>query len=132
MSVAIAWFRRDLRLTDNPALEDARAAADVVIPVYIHAPDEEGPWPPGAASRWWLHRSLSALATSLGKRGSGLVSASPEGWRNVLRRGKRFLARRPVVRRGLGADCGGASARPVHPLERGRRHQRCSKRQFRT
>jgi len=73
MSVSIAWFRRDLRLTDNPALEDARAAADVVIPVYIHAPDEEGPWPPGAASRWWLHRSLLALATSLGKRGSGLI-----------------------------------------------------------
>jgi len=73
MSVAIAWFRRDLRLTDNPALEEARAAADVVIPVYIHAPGEDGPWHPGAASRWWLHRSLSALAADLGKRGSALV-----------------------------------------------------------
>jgi deoxyribodipyrimidine photo-lyase len=73
MSVAIAWFRRDLRLTDNPALEEARAAADVVIPVYIHAPAEDGPWHPGAASRWWLHRSLSALAGDLGRRGSALV-----------------------------------------------------------
>jgi len=73
MSVAIAWFRRDLRLTDNPALEEARTTADVVIPVYIHAPEEDGPWHPGAASRWWLHRSLSALSADLGKRGSALV-----------------------------------------------------------
>ncbi|MGA7800992.1 MAG: deoxyribodipyrimidine photo-lyase, partial [Gammaproteobacteria bacterium] len=41
MSVAIVWFRRDLRLTDQPALGEALAAHDAVVPVYIHAPDEE-------------------------------------------------------------------------------------------
>ncbi|MBS1200007.1 MAG: deoxyribodipyrimidine photolyase [Proteobacteria bacterium] len=73
MSVAIVWFRRDLRLTDNPALEEARASADVVVPVYLHAPEEDGRWSPGAASRWWLHRSLSSLAADLDQRGSRLV-----------------------------------------------------------
>jgi deoxyribodipyrimidine photo-lyase len=73
VSVAIVWFRRDLRLTDNPALAEALAAADAVVPVYVHAPDEEGEWAPGAASRWWLHRSLESLGRELAARGSRLV-----------------------------------------------------------
>ena len=73
MSVAIVWFRRDLRLTDNPALAEALAAADAVVPVYVHAPEEEGAWAPGAASRWWLQRSLDSLRRALAARGSRLV-----------------------------------------------------------
>src|SRR5271166_2567173 len=34
MTVSIHWFRRDLRLTDNPALAAARAQADQVYGVY--------------------------------------------------------------------------------------------------
>lgn len=44
-----------------------------VIPVFIWAPEEEGAWPPGAASRWWLSRSLTALSAELEKRGSRLI-----------------------------------------------------------
>ena len=65
MSLAIVWFRRDLRLADNPALHAACATHERVQPVYIHAPDEEGDWPPGAASRWWLHHALVALEAAL-------------------------------------------------------------------
>src|SRR5512139_2186100 len=65
ISLAIAWLRRDLRLADNPALHAACAAHERVLPVYIHAPQEEGDWAPGAASRWWLHHSLEALRASL-------------------------------------------------------------------
>ncbi|HKE47241.1 MAG TPA: deoxyribodipyrimidine photo-lyase [Rhodanobacteraceae bacterium] len=67
MSLALVWFRRDLRLADNPALEAARKAHDRVLPVYVYAPDEEAPWQPGAASRWWLHHSLAALDAALRK-----------------------------------------------------------------
>lgn len=75
MTAAILWFRRDLRLTDNPALQAALAHATKLIPVYIHAPDEEAPWSPGAASNWWLHQSLTELDKSLRKLGSYLVIA---------------------------------------------------------
>jgi deoxyribodipyrimidine photo-lyase len=68
----IVWLRNDLRLADNPALADA-AARGPVVPVYIWAPDEEGDWPPGAASRWWLHRSLAALDAALRRHRSRLV-----------------------------------------------------------
>ena len=72
MSAAIVWFRRDQRLADNPALAAALESHDQVLPVYIDAPDEEAPWQPGAASRWWLHHSLKALDGDLRKRGAAL------------------------------------------------------------
>ncbi len=70
---ALVWFRRDLRLTDNPALQAALDSGARIVPVYIHAPEEEAPWAPGAASRWWLHQSLAALELSLQRHGSRLV-----------------------------------------------------------
>jgi deoxyribodipyrimidine photo-lyase len=69
----IVWFRQDLRLRDNPALHAAHRLGAPVVPVYVWSPGEEGDWPPGAASRWWLHRSLASLDTSLRERGSRLL-----------------------------------------------------------
>lgn len=65
----IIWLRQDLRLADNPAL--CEATGRPVIPLFIW--DETAPHPPGAASRWWLYHSLTALAAALQKRGSRLV-----------------------------------------------------------
>ncbi|MBX3725190.1 MAG: deoxyribodipyrimidine photo-lyase [Xanthomonadales bacterium] len=70
---ALIWFRRDLRLDDHPALDAALRAGYAIVPVYVHAPGEEAPWAPGAASRWWLHHALLALDASLRRLGSGLV-----------------------------------------------------------
>ena len=69
----LLWFRQDLRLADNPALLAAIARGAPIIPVFIHAPDEEADWTPGAAARWWQHRSLEALAESLQRCGTRLV-----------------------------------------------------------
>lgn len=73
MATAIVWFRRDLRLADQPALASALAAADSVVPVYVHSPEEDGAWAPGGATCWWLHHSLAALDASLRERGARLV-----------------------------------------------------------
>lgn len=70
---ALVWFRHDLRLADNPALNAAVERDAPVIPVFIWAPKEEGRWRPGAASQWWLHHSLAALGADLKKRGSRLI-----------------------------------------------------------
>ncbi|MFC7301703.1 cryptochrome/photolyase family protein [Cognatiluteimonas weifangensis] len=72
MSVALVWFRNDLRLADNPALQAALRAGLAPVPVYVHAPEEEGEWPPGAASDAWRQRSLMALDADLRARGSRL------------------------------------------------------------
>ncbi|HMB56690.1 MAG TPA: deoxyribodipyrimidine photo-lyase [Arenimonas sp.] len=76
MASALVWFRRDLRLADNPALQAAIDAGYAIIPVYIHAPDEDAPWSPGAASRAWLHKSLLSLAADLRVLGSRLIVRS--------------------------------------------------------
>ena len=72
MAISLLWFRRDLRLDDNPALH-AALRAGAVVPVYVHAPEEEAPWQPGAASRAWLRCSLRALDEDLRKLDSRLV-----------------------------------------------------------
>lgn len=51
----------------------AAANRGCVIPLFIWSPDEEGGWPPGSATRWWLHQSLKSLDANLQKTGSRLV-----------------------------------------------------------
>jgi deoxyribodipyrimidine photo-lyase len=70
---AIVWFRQDLRLRDHAPLRAAVAGGEPVLPIYIWEPAEEGDWPPGAASRWWLHHSLKSLSADLEARGSRLT-----------------------------------------------------------
>ena len=72
MQTTLLWYRHDLRLTDHPALEAAVNRGNVV-PVYLWAPDEEAPWSFGAASKWWLHHSLSQLSTALEAAGTNLI-----------------------------------------------------------
>jgi len=71
------WFRQDLRLSDHPALV-AACHDGPVIPVYVLDDDGPGDHAMGAASRWWLHHSLTALGQALRDKGSRLI----------LRRGK--------------------------------------------
>ncbi|WP_448189734.1 cryptochrome/photolyase family protein [Azospirillum sp. sgz301742] len=70
-SPIIVWFRRDLRLADNPALTVAAAGAGPVVPVFV-LEDDAAP-PPGAAARWWLHHSLESLAADLARLGVPLL-----------------------------------------------------------
>jgi len=70
---SLVWFRHDLRLDDNPALREAVHHGGPVIPAYIWAPSEEGAWPLGAASRWWLHQSLRRLDGELRAAGARLI-----------------------------------------------------------
>jgi len=86
-TTAVLWLRRDLRLGDNPALRAAVAQSERLIPVYIHAPEEEAPWQPGAASRWWLHQSLSTLDQQLRELGSALL----------IRRGESLAVLRQLI-----------------------------------
>jgi len=69
----LLWFRRDLRLADNPALDAAVASGGPVIPVYICDDADAGEWSPGGASRWWLQGSLSALSSEIEARGNRLI-----------------------------------------------------------
>ena len=62
----IYWFRRDLRLLDNPALSEA-ANAGPVIPIYILDKLQTN-YTEGRASRWWQNQSLYSLNKQLNHR----------------------------------------------------------------
>jgi deoxyribodipyrimidine photo-lyase len=68
----IVWFRRDLRLADNPSLKKAVESGRPVIALYV-LDETPGVRAPGAAALWWLDKSLRALSTDLEARGSRLI-----------------------------------------------------------
>jgi cryptochrome 1 len=67
----VVWFRRDLRVEDNPALAAAARTAGEVVPAYVWSPEEDEPYYPGRVSRWWLSQSLKHLDASLRRLGAG-------------------------------------------------------------
>lgn len=85
MSVGIVWFRQDLRIADNPALRAACASCDSVVCLFIDDPESQTVSQLGAASRVWLHHSLSNLSDSIQQRGSSLVFAQGDS-ETVLRK----------------------------------------------
>lgn len=66
----IWWVRRDLRLSDNPALVAAVQGGARIVPVFIWDALAEGL---GAAPKWRLGEGLRALAKTLEARGSRLI-----------------------------------------------------------
>jgi deoxyribodipyrimidine photo-lyase len=80
MRTAIVWFRRDLRVHDNPALEAARSGADRLVPVFclddrlLHGRHASG------SRTAFMLECLADLDAALERRGSRLVirHGSPE------------------------------------------------------
>jgi deoxyribodipyrimidine photo-lyase len=77
------WFRSDLRLEDNPNFLLACKAADRLLPIYAHAPQESLIW---GFDRIGLHRqqflcdALSDLRQKLAQLGSDLLELpAPSG-----------------------------------------------------
>jgi deoxyribodipyrimidine photo-lyase len=68
----IVWFRDDLRLADQPALDAARRSKRPVICLYVYDAGRSSGRELGAASKWWLHHSLAALGASIEKIGARL------------------------------------------------------------
>lgn len=78
---SVMWFRRDLRLADNPALLEASADGPV-LPIFVLDPALWGP--SGAARRAYLGASLRALDGSLRRRGTGLSVVRGDPVRRVV------------------------------------------------
>ena len=73
MKTAIHWFRRDLRLTDNTALNAAAAAAERVVPVYVLSAWHGRHHWTGPNRQEFLSACLAALAKNLAAIGGRLI-----------------------------------------------------------
>lgn len=81
----IVWFRRDLRLSDHPALHAACETGRPVIPVFIH---DDAVSTLGAAPKWRLGLGIEAFAKSLEQKSSRLI----------LRRGNALETLRALIK----------------------------------
>jgi len=84
MPPLILWFRRDLRLDDNPMLHAAAATGRALIPVFI---GDEALFGIGAAARWRYGESIRDFAARLEGMGTRLT----------LRRGPALAVLRELV-----------------------------------
>ena len=75
----IVWFRRDLRIADNPALSEAAKTGRPVICLYIYETDKERGL--GGASLWWLHHSLKSLSEDLANIDAKLILRKGQAFR---------------------------------------------------
>lgn len=106
-TTTVMWFRRDLRLADNPALLDA-CAADAVLPLFVLDP---ALWDPaGVPRRAYLAASLEALSGSIHQR---LTLRRGDPVREVVRAAEEVGASRVHV----SADFGPYGARRDRAVE---------------
>ena len=63
-NTCLLWFRKDLRLDDNPALLEA-IEHENVTPLFIFDPSIDEYAKIGSASLWWLEKSLVSLNKQL-------------------------------------------------------------------
>jgi len=78
MTTRLYWFRSDLRLHDQPALQGAASGAAHLVPVYCHDPRHAEPTPwgfvrTGPHRRRFLAATLADLRSQLQGRGSTLI-----------------------------------------------------------
>ena len=73
----ILWFRKDLRLDDNPALIEA-SKHKKIIPLFIFDRNLEEYNKIGEASHWWLEKSLISLTNDLNQKLNAPSMASSE------------------------------------------------------
>ena len=83
MNTALYWFRSDLRLEDNSNFLSACKAADALLPIYAHAPQESLIWGfdrIGQHRQQFLRDALNDLRRQLEQLGSDLLElpAPPE------------------------------------------------------
>ena len=91
---AVMWFRRDLRLGDNPALLDACDAGQV-LPLFVLDPALWGP--SGPSRRAYLGASLRALDEALARRGGALSVVRGDPVRRVVEAAREVGATRVHV-----------------------------------
>jgi len=72
MKINLFWFRRDLRLEDNTALNEALAAKLPVLPVFIFDTSITDELAPGDPRITFIYESLSVINNELRKKGSSV------------------------------------------------------------
>ena len=102
---ALMWFRDDLRLRDNSALDWIAQQGPVIAVVIEEDPETTRTRELGAAARWWWQRSVHQLKNSLAAHGVPLLYHSGDP-REII----------PAIVKKFGVSAVGWSRRYHEPL----------------
>ncbi|MEO0829136.1 MAG: deoxyribodipyrimidine photo-lyase [Pseudomonadota bacterium] len=97
----LVWFRRDLRLSDHPALAAASDTGGPVVPVFLRDPLVDAL---AAAPKWRLGEGLAAFGAALEEAGSRLVLRSGPALETLRALIAETGARTVYWQRGYGPD----------------------------
>ena len=100
MKRAIHWFRRDLRVSDNTALSEARKQAGELIPVYILSTWKKSHLWTGANRQKFLCGCLVSLSMNLKALGGSLIIRAGEPVIELLKLARETLAEAIFFNRG--------------------------------
>ncbi len=78
MTAAVWWAKRDLRLTDNPALTAAVAGADAVLPVFCDEPSLAAATDTSPMHRHAQRQAVTDLRARLRKHGADVLLSTRE------------------------------------------------------
>jgi deoxyribodipyrimidine photo-lyase len=87
MKINVFWFRRDLRLEDNTALDQALVSGLPVLPLFIFDTNITDELPHDDARISYIHETLSDINSHIQKTGSSLyvLKGDPEEkWKELL------------------------------------------------
>ena len=87
MKINIFWFRRDLRLEDNTALNQSLKSVLPVLPVFIFDTNITDELPAGAPRVSFIYETLASINKELNKSGSSIciMKGDPEQiWRELI------------------------------------------------
>jgi deoxyribodipyrimidine photo-lyase len=87
MKLNVFWFRRDLRLEDNTALDQALVSGLPVLPLFIFDTNITDELPRDDARISFIHETLSDINSNLQKAGSSLyvLKGDPEEkWKELI------------------------------------------------
>ncbi|MGZ6540295.1 MAG: deoxyribodipyrimidine photo-lyase, partial [Bacteroidia bacterium] len=88
MKINIFWFRRDLRLDDNPALSHALSEGIPVLTIFIFDTNIIDELPADDARISFIYDNLSAINNELLKHGTSLLIQRGDPsviWRNLIK-----------------------------------------------
>jgi len=72
-TIAIFWFRRDLRIDDNRGFFEALNSGSEVLPIFIFDPNILDDLPKDDARVTFIHQLLGTINSELGKHGKSLA-----------------------------------------------------------
>lgn len=92
----LLWFRSDLRITDNPALNYAINNSDEILALFIHQPLQEERHHIGARQKAFINSNLESLKIQLKKIGIELLQVSWTDYSETLRELPEFILQQGI------------------------------------